>query len=61
MITYGIIGAVTISAGFLELRLRNTGNAPGAVAAKRFGRFFLLGAGIALSWQWIGAMIGLLH
>ncbi|WP_422657351.1 hypothetical protein ACK8P5_16515 [Paenibacillus sp. EC2-1] len=61
MITYGVIVAITISAGLLELSLLNEGNVTSALAAKRFGRFFLLGAGVAVSWQWIAGMIELLN
>ncbi|MCM3497662.1 hypothetical protein M4D52_29955 [Paenibacillus lactis] len=61
MVTYGVIVGTVIAAGLVEARCRNGGNVTGALAAQRFGRFFLVGAGLALSWQWIAGMIALLQ
>lgn len=59
MLTYGIIGAVTIAAGLAEKTCRDNGNVTGALAARKFGRFFLLGAGGWILAQWIAGMMAL--
>ncbi|MEK5641949.1 hypothetical protein BK138_08465 [Paenibacillus rhizosphaerae] len=61
MATYGIIVGTYIVTAMIEARCRNGGDPIGALAARRFGRFFLLGAGLALSWQWIAGMVELLR
>lgn len=59
VLTYGICGAIVISAGFIEKRAREGGNTEVALAAKRFGRWFLLGAGGWVAWEWIAGMMAL--
>lgn len=61
MITYGIIVGTVVVAGMIEVRCRNEGNVTAALAAKRFGQFFLIGAGATLTWLWIAGMIELLN
>lgn len=60
MVTYGVIVGTVVVAGIVETRCRNEGNIIGATAARKFGQFFLVGTGLALSWQWIASMIELL-
>lgn len=59
--TYVIIVGTVVAAGVVEVRCRNGGNVTGALAARKFGQSFLIGAGVALSWQWIAGMIALLQ
>ncbi|MED4599848.1 hypothetical protein P9314_03890 [Paenibacillus validus] len=59
MLTYGICGAIVISAGFIEKRAREAGNAEAALSAKRFGWWFLVGAGGWIAWQWVAVMVAL--
>jgi len=61
MVTYGVIVGTVAVAGIVEARCRNEGNVTGALAAKRFGQFFLIGAGATLTWMWIAGMIELLN
>lgn len=61
MALYGIIVGTYLVSVVVEARCMNRGNETGALAAQRFGRFFIIGAGLALSWQWVGGMIALLH
>ncbi|MFD0675299.1 MULTISPECIES: hypothetical protein [unclassified Paenibacillus] len=59
MLTYGICGAIVISSGLIERKARENGNVTGALAAQRFGRFFLIGAGGWIAWEWISGMLAL--
>ncbi|WP_160045675.1 hypothetical protein [Paenibacillus sp. USDA918EY] len=61
MATYGIIVSTYIVTAMIEARCKNGGDPLGAMAARRFGRIFLLSVGLALSWQWIAGMIDLLR
>lgn len=59
MLTYGVIGAIAIVSGLTEKSCRDKGNVTGALAARKFGRFFILGAGGWVLMQWIAGMVAL--
>lgn len=59
MATYGAIGAIVIGSSWIEKRCRDGGNVTGALAAKRFGRWFLAGAGGWITVKWICGMLAL--
>ncbi|MGG1600970.1 hypothetical protein [Paenibacillus naphthalenovorans] len=60
MLTYGVCGAIVISAGYIEKKARENGNTEAALAARRFGRWFLIGAGGWITWQWVAGMVALI-
>lgn len=59
MLTYGVCGAIVISAGFIEKRCRDGGNVKGALVAKKFGNWFLIGAGGWIAWHLVAGMLAL--
>ncbi|CAH1194665.1 hypothetical protein PAECIP111892_01792 [Paenibacillus auburnensis] len=60
MITYGLIGIISIGSVLVEKRCRMAGNTNGALAARRFGRMFLLAAGGLIAIEYVRAMLALL-
>ncbi|MFC5650922.1 hypothetical protein ACFPYJ_17740 [Paenibacillus solisilvae] len=60
MITYVTIGAIVITTSLLEKRSREAGNTDGALAARRFGRYFLLATSAWITYEWIHGILTLL-
>ncbi|WP_440961247.1 hypothetical protein ACN6KS_02380 [Paenibacillus nitricinens] len=60
MVTYGAIVIVTLGSVLVEKRCRTAGNTNGALAARRFGRMFLLVTGGLIAAEWIIAMMDML-
>ncbi|MFD1957147.1 hypothetical protein ACFSL6_24005 [Paenibacillus thailandensis] len=60
MATFGSIGIIVLGAVLVEKRCREAGNTDGALAAKRFGRYFLVGAGGMVAYEWMHGLLTLL-
>ncbi|WP_144376706.1 hypothetical protein [Paenibacillus sp. FSL A5-0031] len=60
MMTYVTIGAIVITTTLLEKRSRDAGNTDGALTARRFGRYFLLGSGAMIAYEWVSGMLALM-
>lgn len=61
MFTFISIGGVVIGGALLEKRLSNGGNVSGAKTVKTFTKFFLIGAGGWIVWEWVAGMVALVH
>ncbi|WP_339192027.1 hypothetical protein NST68_21325 [Paenibacillus sp. FSL E2-0230] len=57
MITYGAIVIITLGSVLVEKRCRTVGDVNGALAARRFGRLFLIVTGGLIALEFVQAML----
>lgn len=61
MITVICVAGVVVGSAALENRLIAAGGVTAAKQVKSFSRFFLIGSGGWIAYEWITGMIGLLN